>query len=97
MNVVLFSATGMIGSRILNELVSRGHRVTAVVRNPSKVPANPNVAAIKGDVLDPDDVAAKAKGADAVISAYGPGTGDVNDMVTATRSLIAGPVKISRA
>jgi putative NADH-flavin reductase len=90
MNVVLFSATGMIGSRILNELVSRGHRVTAVVRNPSKVPANPNVAAIKGDVLDPDDVAAKAKGADAVISAYGPGTGDVNDMVTATRSLIAG-------
>ena len=34
MNVVLFSATGMIGSRILNELVSRGHRVTAVVRNP---------------------------------------------------------------
>ena len=90
MNVVLFSATGMIGSRVLNELVSRGHRVTAVVRDPSKVPANSNVAAVKGDILDPEDVAVKSKGADAVISAYGPGTGDVNDMVKATRSLIAG-------
>jgi uncharacterized protein len=90
MDVVLFGATGMIGSRILNELVSRGHRVTAVVRDPSKVPANPNVTAVGGDILDPDDVAAKAKGADAVISAYSPGNGDVRSLLTATRSLIAG-------
>jgi uncharacterized protein len=90
MNVVLFGASGMIGSRILNELVSRGHRVIAVVRDPSRVPANPSVAAVKGDILDPEDVAAKTKGADAVISAYGPGAGDVNDLLTATRSLIAG-------
>ena len=41
MNVVLYSATGMIGSRILNELISRGHCITAVVRDPSKVPAHP--------------------------------------------------------
>jgi hypothetical protein len=26
MNVVLYSATGMIGSRVLTELLSRGHR-----------------------------------------------------------------------
>jgi uncharacterized protein len=95
MNVVLYSATGMIGSRILNELVSRGHRVIAVVRDPAKVPAHANVAAVKGDILDPDDVAAKVRGADAVISAYGPGTGDVNDLVIATRSLIAGLHKAS--
>jgi putative NADH-flavin reductase len=31
MNVVLFGATGMIGSRVLKELISRGHKVTAVV------------------------------------------------------------------
>jgi uncharacterized protein len=90
MNVVLYGASGMIGSRVLNELVSRGHRVIAVVRDPSKVPANPNVAAVKGDILDPDDVAAKARGADGVISSYSPGAGDVNDLLTATRSLIAG-------
>jgi putative NADH-flavin reductase len=90
MNVVLYSATGMIGSRILKELISRGHNVTAVVRDPSKVPANPAVNVVKGDIFDADDIAAKAIGADAVVSAYGPGTGDVNDMVKATRALIAG-------
>ena len=90
MNVVLYSATGMIGSRILKELISRGHNVTAVVRDPSKVPALPGVTVLKGDIFDADDIAAKATGADAVVSAYGPGTGDVNDMLKATRSLIAG-------
>jgi len=89
MNVVLYGATGMIGSRILNELVSRGHRVIAVVRDPGRVPANSNVAPLAGDVLDPDDVAAKTKGADAVVSAYSPGT-EVGNLLTATRSLIAG-------
>ncbi len=90
MNVVLYSATGMIGKRVLNELISRSHHVTAVVRDPSKVPANPAVKAVKGDILNPEDVAAKVKGADAVISAYGPGQGPVEELLEATRSLIAG-------
>jgi uncharacterized protein len=90
MNVVLYGATGMIGSRILKELISRGHNVTAVVRDPSRIPAHPGVSAIKGDIFDADDIAAKTIGADAVISAYGPGAGDANDLVKATRSLIAG-------
>jgi len=90
MNVVLYAATGMIGSRILKELISRGHNVIAVVRDPSRVPAHPAVAAIKGDIFDADDIAAKTLGADAVISAYGPGAGDVNDLLKATRDLIAG-------
>ena len=37
MRVVLYGATGMIGSRILKELLSRGHTVTAVARDPSKL------------------------------------------------------------
>lgn len=90
MNVVLFSATGMIGSRILNELISRGHNITAIVRDPSKVPAHPAVNVIQGNILDPRDVAAKVTGVDAVISAYGPGPGPVSDLLDATRSLIGG-------
>ena len=34
-NVVLIGATGFVGSAILNELLNRGHKVTAVVRNTS--------------------------------------------------------------
>jgi putative NADH-flavin reductase len=90
MNVVLYGATGMIGSRILQELLTRGHKVTAVVRDPSRVPANANVKAVKGDQTDAADVAAKTKGADAIITAYSPGPDAVTKVLDATRSLIAG-------
>jgi hypothetical protein len=90
MNVVLYSATGMIGSRVLNELVSRGHNVTAVVRDPSKVPAKSGINAVKGNIFDSADVAAKTVGVAAVISAYGPGQGPVEKLLDATSSLIAG-------
>lgn len=89
MNVVLFGATGMIGSRVLKELVSRGHKVTAVVRDPSRVSNEANVQTVKGDVLNPAEVAEAVKGSDAVISAYGPGQ-NPRAIVDATRALIAG-------
>ena len=38
-NVVLIGASGFVGNAILNELLERGHRVTAVVRNTSKITA----------------------------------------------------------
>jgi uncharacterized protein len=75
MKVVLYGASGMIGSRILNELVSRGHAVTAVVRNPAKI-TTPGVRVLKGDVTDAASVAQTAKGADAAISAYAPPKGE---------------------
>jgi uncharacterized protein len=89
MNVVLFGATGMIGSRVLKELVSRGHTVTAVVRDPSRVPNEPGVKAVQGDVLNTAQVAEIVKGSDAVISSYSPGPNH-GVVVDATKSLIAG-------
>jgi putative NADH-flavin reductase len=35
MKGALIGSTGRIGSRILTELASRGHRVTAIVRDPT--------------------------------------------------------------
>lgn len=89
MNAVLFGATGMIGSCILKELVSRGHQVIAVVRDPSRVPNEPGIKAVQGDVLNTAAVADVVKGADAVISAYSPGQRPAA-IVDATQSLIAG-------
>ncbi|GJM76123.1 hypothetical protein HMSSN036_83390 [Paenibacillus macerans] len=37
MNIALFGATGTIGKRILGEALRRGHDVTAVVRDPSRL------------------------------------------------------------
>ena len=72
-NVVLIGATGFVGSTVLNELLSRGHKVTAVVRNASKLPKNDNLTAVEEDVANVDAIANIAKGKDAVISAYNPG------------------------
>jgi putative NADH-flavin reductase len=97
MKVVLYGATGMIGSRILKELLSRGHVVTAVARDPSKIAAQKNLTIEKGDLLDADSVAKVAKGADVVVSSYQPPTGPqgplpdkLHLLVDATKTLIAG-------
>jgi putative NADH-flavin reductase len=89
MKVVLYGASGMIGSRILRELASRGHEVTAVVRNPDKVTAE-GVTVVKGDVTGADSVAATAQGAEAAITAYAPPQTEVQAVVEAARSLLAG-------
>jgi putative NADH-flavin reductase len=56
MKVVLFGASGMIGSRILQELIRRGHKVTGVVRSPEKITVS-GVKVVKGDVTDEVSVA----------------------------------------
>lgn len=69
MKIALIGATGFIGSRLLAELTSRGHQVTAIVRNPEKVPQGAGITALKGDVYDNDGLAASLAGHDAVMSA----------------------------
>lgn len=72
-NVLLIGATGFVGSAILNELVERGHKVTAVVRNVEKIAKNDLVTAVKEDVANVEAIAKLAEGKDSIISAYNPG------------------------
>ena len=72
-NVLLIGATGLVGSAVLNELVSRGHKVTAVARNVEKVEKSELVDVVKEDVANVDAIAKLAEGKDAIISAYNPG------------------------
>lgn len=97
MRVVLYGATGTIGTRILKELLSRGHVVTAVVRDPSKLTPQTGLTIEKGDMLDADSIAKVTKGADVVVSSYGPPSGPqgpdpakANQLSEAVRALIAG-------
>lgn len=73
MKVLLIGATGYVGSAILRELTSRGHQVTAVVRDAAKVEANELVKAVEADATNPEVLAPLAAGHNAVISAYNPG------------------------
>ena len=72
-NVLLIGATGFVGSAVLNELVSRGHKVTAVARNLEKLTKNEFVTPAKEDVAHVEAIAKLAEGKDAIISAYNPG------------------------
>lgn len=68
MKVAVVGASGNAGSRIVTELASRGHTVTAIARNPGKIASQPNVTAKQGDVLDQPGLAALFAGHDAAIS-----------------------------
>ncbi len=86
MKVVLYGGTGNAGSRILNELKARGHRVIAVARNASKVPAG--VESRQDDLNNVDRIAEIIKGADAVVSAYGPPQNDTDQLLGVTKRAI---------
>jgi putative NADH-flavin reductase len=73
-NVVLIGASGFVGTAILNELLNRNHKVTAIVRDAKKMNAsNPNLTIVEADVTDTDALKEASKGKDTVISAYNPG------------------------
>ncbi|MDB5310153.1 MAG: 3 beta-hydroxysteroid dehydrogenase/Delta 5--_4-isomerase [Gemmataceae bacterium] len=90
MKILLVGGSGTIGQRVLAEAVKRGHAVTSVTRDPSRVPSQGGVTAVKGDALDPKSLADAASGHDAVVSAYSPGGQDPSRMVDAARAQIAG-------
>jgi len=69
MRVALIGASGKAGSRILAELLARGHAVTAIARTLEHLPQQSGVATKRGDASDAAVLAPLLAGHDAVISA----------------------------
>ncbi|WP_322009511.1 NAD(P)-dependent oxidoreductase [Paraburkholderia sp. J12] len=90
LHIALFGATGTIGSRIAAEAARRGHRVSALARQPERVVAGPNIVAAKADLLDAASVAAAVRGHDVVASAYAPPHDHLADLQSASRALVEG-------
>lgn len=91
MKILLIGATGMVGSRILNEATRRGHDVIAAARAPEKIAAQDNVKAVALDITDAAAVTAQAHAADVIISAVSPrNSGDaIKDAASSTQTLVA--------
>jgi len=85
MKVALYGSTGKAGSRILKELVSRGHRVTAIARDPAKLEGVAGITTKKDDLSDVNRTAEAIRGVDAVISAYGPPQDNTDEIVEVTQ------------
>ncbi len=90
MKVALYGATGKSGSRILKELVSRGHSVTAIARDPAKLSEpGPGVLVKQDDLSNPKQIAEAVDGVDAVISAYAPPQDQPDEIVGVTERQVA--------
>lgn len=69
MKLVLFGATGHIGQSLLDEALARGHEVTAVVRDPSRLTQrHDRLTVVTGDVSRPASWTDAARGNDAAIA-----------------------------
>ncbi|MBD9587305.1 NAD(P)-dependent oxidoreductase [Pseudomonas sp. PDM03] len=68
-NIAIIGATGRAGSQLLEEALRRGHSVTAIARDTSKIGQRAGVVSKNVDVLDGDALQAAVTGHDVVISA----------------------------
>ncbi|MPZ20853.1 MAG: NAD(P)H-binding protein [Luteitalea sp.] len=91
MRITVFGAAGSVGSRVVAEALSRGHEVTAIVRDPARFPDLPAAAnARAGDAADVEDVIELSTGQDLVISATRPAPGHEQELVATAKALLAG-------
>ena len=89
MNLALLGATGGSGRQILRRATAAGHRVTVLVRTPSKLDDTVDTArVIQGDALDPDAIDALVRGQDAVVSALGITTRTATKMYSESGRLV---------
>jgi putative NADH-flavin reductase len=86
MKIALIGATGNVGSRLLAELVRRGHSVTALVRNTGRVPAQTGVTPKRVDVADKAELIEGFAGHDAVISAVPFAGSDPRILIAAVKA-----------
>jgi uncharacterized protein YbjT (DUF2867 family) len=54
MDILVIGATGGSGRAVCNELLQRGHRVTALARHASALSPRPGLTAVNGDATDTD-------------------------------------------
>jgi putative NADH-flavin reductase len=74
LNLTLFGASGVLGGECLRQALEAGHRVTALLRNPGKLPAElrERITVVKGDALNLADVrSALPPGTEAILFAIG--------------------------
>lgn len=73
MELTVFGATGGIGREIVRQALAEGHGVTAVVRDPARLPVTgAGLRVVTTALTDPEPLRAAVAGRDAVLSGLGP-------------------------
>lgn len=71
MNILVIGATGGTGRAVCEALLERGHRVTALSRRASSLPARPGLHPVDGDATDRATLDSVLPGHDAVVVTLG--------------------------
>jgi putative NADH-flavin reductase len=80
LQILVYGASGNIGTHIVEEALARGHFVTAVSRDPSRITnQHPNLTAVAGDLLDPASIFELVTGKDVVVTSVRGVIGDDKD------------------
>ncbi len=88
--ILILGGTGKTGRLLLPQALHAGHRVTVLVRNPSKLTIqHPALTVVQGDVLRASDVDAVVAGQDAVLSTLGRDGKEIAVLTTGTQHIIA--------
>jgi uncharacterized protein len=70
MKLIIFGASGLLGTRLVSEALLRGHEITAVARDVARLKERTRpIRVASADATDPDSVAAVAAGQDGALSA----------------------------
>jgi putative NADH-flavin reductase len=91
MRLTIFGASGRTGTCLVEQALSAGHDVTAVVRDPKRlaIPPQELLHIVTADVMDPVAIVPAVEDADAVVSALGPRRGGPKSISSdSTRSII---------
>jgi len=88
MKIAILGANGNVGKVLVEEAVSRGYEVLALVRDKSKANFKEGISVLEADAFDKASLVQAFHGIDVVVSAYGPKNGSEADLVVATRNLI---------
>lgn len=72
MKLTVLGATGGVGHHLVSHALADGHEVTAVVRDPARLPVHGDrLTVLRGDALDAASLKEPLEGADAVLSGIG--------------------------
>ena len=86
MNIALIGATGGIGSRVLDEALRRGHKVTATSRDPKKLATRSGMTAKAANTDDVASTAAVLRRHDAVVVSVKWNEADIHQVLEAIRN-----------
>ncbi len=92
MKIAVFGASGMIGQRVAQEALRRGHEVTAIVRNPTRIQFHhPQLTLAEGNALDRERVTQVIARHDVVVSSIRPSENQpLSALAEAAQSLLEG-------